>query len=562
MSIQGAGVVAVVPVAATVGVALVGAAILAAGVGVCVVAGQGLVAGGRAVHQACERHAAERRSWTRARRAVESRATVRGGSSVSTVPSTAMIEAMRLQEMEFIRRLRAQPARISQPIGAEVLDPAEPLDRLKEPAPPSGEGRYVTELERGQQIDALQELHTAARRILQHYEAGGNWEGLFDTTEPGALLEESVRLLDEGNIASAQTRMNVLQQVLLLLREEAPTAWHRRYEAARNLDALAERLEKLDTLVTEYPALAEAVTGLWATVSEARVAYERLDFTNAVATAASALAFADQLLALPIGWRRETLRHEWQALVDEVAAYGKFDGDESVHDLLAQAKRRLDDPMSSEADLARVQDMLDQAGNAADQLLAQVEARGAGDVMRENLARLATEQLEEMGYTVEAEKPSQPEQRWQLVGRRGEHEFLLHIYHDGTLWYDVTRGYKGAECEDAVTFLKGLEAKGVRGFWDSVYSAELALESIREVLRDSDYYFYEESTDDGVVLTAIGPDGTPLPSATVGWNGAVEYAEQQGRTTISADKQSWIRQRRKEAEPQAKLMVRAGRRTN
>lgn len=559
MSIQGAGVVTIVPVAGTV---LVGAAILAAGVGVCVVAGRGLVAGGRAVHQACERHAAERRAWSRARRAVETHANVRAGSAVATLPSTAMIEAARMQEMEFIRRLRARPARLSQPIGIEALEPAETLDRLKEPAPPLGEGRYTTEMERRQQIDELRALHAAARRVLQNYEAGGNWEGLFDTTEPTALLEESVRLLADGNIASAQTRVNVLQQALRLLHQEAPEAWRRRAEAARDLDALAARLEKLDVLAAQGPALAEAVTGLWATVGEARVAYERLDFTTAAATAASALVFAEQLLALPIGWRRETLGREWQALAAEVAAYGQFDGDEIVHNLLAQAKRRLDDPLAGEADLARVQEMLDQAGDAADQLLAQVEARGAGDVMRENLARLATEQLKEMGYTVEAERPSQPEQRWQLVGRRGEHEFLLHINHDGTLWYDVTRGYKGAECEDAVTFLKGLEAKGVRGFWDSVYSAELALESIREVLGDGGYYFYEESTDDGVVLTAIRPDGTPLPSATVGWNGAVEYAEQQGPTTISADKQSRIRQRRKEAEPQAKLMVRAGRRTN
>lgn len=546
MSSVGVGAVSVVPLAAIGGAAIVGGAvILAAGVGVCILGaraategGKAVVAGTQAVHRACEEHAAKRRAWNRATRSAQ-----RGTITARTKPEVILqnynqIKLLRQEEQEFIDRLE-------QIAGQQELAAVAPIELQPLPDPLSagmlnpGDVRYVTAYDNVERKERLDSWRISAQNALKRYQAAGIWQELFNVSQLEDLLAASSANLDADEFSAAESNLRTAHHIIHQFNEQAPKKWRDRYRLSQTFSDISEVLAEIESIFTAHPELAEPAADIWKRVTEAKAAAENYEFAQALIIAQSALKWGQQVMLMPANWRREALRHEYLALEEETASYDEARS-EAFQTLLSRIGRIVDNPESSSEDLQRAEGMLDQAGQIADEWLKAVEQTSTGNLVRSNLTYLATQQLQEMGYTVTAETPGQETVPWRLTGKRNGHSFMVEIGHDGTLWYDVTKGFKGHECGDEIQrFLRGLEEQGVKGYWEPVYSSEYSLELLRKALNDLGFVtVVEEANEDGtVVIDALRPEGHSQPVATVFSNGDIDYTSAEEGGVLSLEQQ-------------------------
>jgi hypothetical protein len=219
--------------------------------------------------------------------------------------------------------------------------------------------------------------------------------------------------------------------------------------------------------------------------------------------------------------------------------------------------------LPSDETLAQATVALDQVNRWADDVLRRVEETVAGVVARMNLAAHAAAEMAAMGYTVEwshpIDAPPLPEETWRLTGRRPApadptrtHTFVIDMAADGHVWFDATQGFRGKECDDILAFIRGLQARGVQGFWEPFYSAEQTAGLFREMLAREGYSFYEESTAEGLVYTLFKGEET-VSDVAVGWDGRIKSAAPQAQKIEGYIErvQTEIEKARQQARPQA-----------
>jgi hypothetical protein len=219
-----------------------------------------------------------------------------------------------------------------------------------------------------------------------------------------------------------------------------------------------------------------------------------------------------------------------------------------------------------------VERILNQASQSADLILSTIEQEKAGQFMRLNMAALVTGQLEELGYAVDSahslDNPPLSQESWRIFGRREVREgekareqiFEVVLNHDGTVWFDVTRGYKRQECDDLKLFIQGLQKKGVQGLWEPVYSAEQAAAHFRAMLSQEGYVFFEELSDEGIVITLV-KDGHREAGATIAWNGETTGDVKRETTSVPGIEGSYIERlnaMRKEEIKRAQQLAKIG----
>lgn len=515
------------------GAVLIGAAAaLGVGVAICYMAGVGLVSGAQAIHDRCQAHAARRRAWDDTRKAIYRRAR-EAGPPERLHPRRQAWEAARQQQAEQIARLAATRSWLSAPLGRPEPFPLPPLDeamRVEWPEP--GELRVISALDQALTRDRLSARHRAARRALSDYEPGGAWEGLFSLDRARDALAKADSALRAEQLSLAAEHLRLAERLVKQMENEAVERWRRRAEALNALQEAAAQLQQAGELTVEYPETVDQLEGLNEIMAAAQKACESGLFVEAEARAQVVRRHGEVLTATPQLWQREMLLGEIAALREEIAGHGSFPAAEAHLQLLDAANARLAGRVPTAEALTHATDLLDQVSDWADQTLRRIETTAAGTVARMHLATHAAAQMEAMGYTVEwshpTDSPPLPEEKWRLTGRRpapGDptrtHTFIMDMGADGHVWFDATEGYRGKECDDILAFIRGLQARGVQGYWEPFYSAEQAAALFREMFSREGYNFYEEATAEGLVYTLFKGAET-IPGATIAWDGRME----------------------------------------
>lgn len=534
MSSGAEGALLVVPLIMA-GPALLGAAaVVGVGVGVCYVAGKGLIAGAEAIHDRCQAHAARRRAWDGTRKNVYRRVQA-AGPPERLEQRRQVYEAARQQQAAHIAHLTATRSWLSAPVGEPEAFSLPPLDEdMRAMWPESGELRIVDTLDRELIHDRLDARYRAARRALRAYEPGGLWEGLFAVSTVQLRLASVDESLHQGQLTAAAERLRHAERLVKMMESEAVERWEQRAAALNALQEANALLGQAGQLSTEYPQTIVQLEALHEQLVTAQEAYDRQAFVEAAAQA-HVVGQQFQLLASePQQWEREALLAEIRALREEIVAHGPFPAADAQLNLLAAAEARLAGSLPTAEALAQTAAMLDQANRWADDVLRRIETSAAGTITRMHLAAHAAAELEAMGYMVEwshaLDAPPLPEEKWRLTGRRPAptdpartHTFVMDIEADGHVWFDATQGYRGKECDDILTFISGLQARGIEGYWEPFYSLEQTAGLFREMLDREGYSFYEESTPEGLVYTLFRGQET-YPGALVHWDGRIESA--------------------------------------
>jgi len=552
MSSYGSGAVLFVPVVLAGGAAL--AALSAAGVGICVAGARGVMVCGGAVAELCHEHAARRQAMVGIHTAIR-RARQSHQGPVTADKWQETLRNAQLEQAAGAERLARWRDRFATPAPSTNFIAPPPRENLLS-APPVTSPRIVDELDHGAQHDHLKALYEECERILGNYEGDGLWADLFPADRIRSLqqlLEEARTQLRGEQLADAQLSLRTLQGSLDLMQRSALDRWAARQRALNELVQADQALQRALEALAARPDLVNETEAMRQAYDLGRTRFEECDFAQAEAFAASARLQAETLATLPDAPRRHYLERSIEALERELEAHGQFSRARDVQGIVERARLRL-----RNGQLDRAEDLLNQAAAAADDVLKEVEVR-AGAAARDRLAELSMEVLEEMGYAVEDVLPAGgqrlPTEERRLIGRKGEREFEVILMPDGTLWYDVTRGYKGRECDDIKDFLAGLEARGVVGLWEPVYSLEQMAAQFRAMLRQENYIFYEEPSPDGLVITAR--KGTQEQAALVRWNGKLEGApgvareRQPAQNTIDT-----VRRRETQYRQRQKHMVR------
>lgn len=535
MSTAGGGEIIALPLVVAAAVPLAGMVLVAGvGVGICYVAGKGLIAGADAVHRRCQEHAAQRRAWDQTRRNLY-RASQATAAPEFRPAQRQQFESYRRQQEQALARLTATRAWLTAPLGQPEPFTAPPIDEdMRVAWPEVGQQRVVDVLDVEAQRDRLAARHRAARRAVLAYGRQGAWEGLYDVAPVVNRLAQAETELDDGNLLAAAERLRQAERLLSLMESEAVARWGQRADALTALQEADEQLRRAAAVADEHPEVLDQLASLAEILTTAQEQYGRRDFTAAQAAAQTVGRQGGVLVATPQLWRRELLRAEIDALREEIAGHGPFDAATAQIRQLDAAAALIAGDAPTEAALAQAAEMLDAALTWADDTLRRVETTAAGSLARLHMAAHSATQLEAMHYTVEwshpLDAPPLPEEKLRLTGRRPaptdpqrEQTFIIDLAADGSVWFDVTQGYRGRECDDIKTFIQGLQNRGVRGFWEPFYSAEQAASRFREMLTREGYIFYEESTDDGLVYTLV-KDGQTAPGARIGWDGQIESA--------------------------------------
>lgn len=534
MSTAGGGEIVALPLALA-AVPLVGAAlVVGAGVGICYVAGRGLVAGAEAVHRRCHEHIAQSQAWEQTRRNLYRTSQTTGAPEVR-LAQRHEFEAYRRQQEQATARLTAVRAWLAAPLGTPEPFAMPPIDEEMRVAwPEAGQMRIIDALDQEAQRDRLASRQRAARRAVLAYAPRGAWEGLYDVASVVNRLARADSELDEGNLIAASEHLHQAERLLKLMEDEAVTRWGQRAEALVALQEANEQLRQATVVADEQPEIIDQLAPLSETLNAAQQHYDRHDFTAAQAAAQTVRRQAVVLAATPQLWRRELLLAEIAALREVIAGHGPSDVATAHLRQLDAAVSLIAGDAPTEAALSQATGIIDHAHAWSTETLRFVERTAAGSFARLHLAAHSATQLEEMGYTVEwshpADAPPLPEEKWRLTGRRPapadplrEQTFIIDLTADGHIWFDVTQGYRGKECDDIKTFILGLQRRGVQGFWEPFYNVEQAAGRFREMLAREGYFFYEESTDDGLVYTLV-KDGQLVPGARIGWGGQMESA--------------------------------------
>lgn len=531
MSSGAAGTVVVVPVAA-VGLGVV--AIAGVGIGLCYLAGKGLVAGVSAVQRRCEENAAARRACKKARKAVyrASRQTA-AKSAAEQQARWQQVGATRQEQERTIGQLAALKTWINAPINPPHIAPLPSMDNeLKTTWPEIGEVQVIDQLNRIVRLEQLSEREQIARRLLEDFEAGGPWEKLYPLRSVSEALDAAEQHLVGAEAEPALDKIRMAERYLHQMQTDAANRWAQRAAALRELTAANDQMSKAITLGSEHPELLAQAEALTELLGSAQAEFDRLRFVEAESQAGAVARQAQRLAEMPDRWERDMLLAEAAVLREEIEAHGQFAEAAGYLDILKVTTEQLQSGLLTPQIIAEAENALDQVGDWADQTLRKVETVAAGTMMRQHTAHHVANQLVEMGYDVdwshEINQPPQPEETWRLLGRRlapgdstRQQTFVVELNADGTVWLDATQGYRERECDDLKTFISGLQARGVQGYWEPFYSAEVTAQKFRDIFTEEGYMFYEERSDEGLVITLI-KGGEGASTAVARWDGELE----------------------------------------
>jgi len=527
MSTVGPGIVVALPVAAGVAAA-----------GICIVAGSmAVMACGQGVLDVINANAARRRAMVD----LSSRHRQTQLQWAQVEAHAQLTQAMH-QALERARQAAQTQAAVNQP-----LDPTANLrlqartlaEQTAASAPGLVGGMHLTE-----RLKRLSAWRAQLQQAIELYAPDAPWGGLFSAEDLHSLRAtlnqvrvhlENSQGSDNAEYSLAEKELADFSAQLMVRRRQALARWDERSAARKALEKANLRLSQITTDELSPEVLTDLSTAA-AALNEAADRLAHFDFANARARA----DLADQWLqavqsdnaqatrSTHLQELLQTLEHEAENYVSEAKA-------QPLRQFLEQASRHLTRP---DQDLDLTQTALENAGREADNLADWVRQEAAGAFIRDRLALLAIRQLRAMGYDVfEKEVPlswqedastvaapfgTTPQDMRRLVGRQGERQFVLEIKPDGTLWFDVRKGYLGKACTEALeTFVSGLRALGgFDGVFQTSFAAADAVEILKEVAINSGYGVREEETPEGRVLLLEREETSA--SFIVGWDGQIE----------------------------------------